>query len=327
MSDDNNDARLSTGLPAHPKTKRLLRRLGPAGGWFLVRLILWARNSRADGDLDGMTDEDIELAVDWTGEPGAFVKAMAEAGFLDGGDGQHRLHDWADHQPWASGADMRSAKARWNAMKRHYGEAEADRRVPEWVAIRDAASNADSSQIDAASTANSNAGSNAAAMLEPRHSNAPSPSPSPSQELSSLRSDTSEPLVLTGKDPSADLKVRRAARVRQIAEDARDAFNQILAKPTGVLAACRVLNKPRLDAVEKALPTARQLCEHLYRDEKVTPAFWQAYFEEAAADDWYSGRQGGGPGHENWKPDFEYLVSEKAMVKVFERAMIDEEAA
>lgn len=147
------------------------------------------------------------------------------------------------------------------------------------------------------------------------------PTPDQEQEPSSLRSDSSAPLALTSEP--ADLKSRRAARIRQIAEDARGAYNATLAKPHGVLSACAVLNAPRLKAVEKSLPTARAMCKTLYGSEVVTPDFWREYFEEVAKDDWHSGRKCGGPGHENWKPDFEYLLREGVMAKLFDRAMTE----
>lgn len=148
------DARISTAFPSHPKTKKLIRRLGPSGAWALVCLFLWVASNRSDGDLSGMTDEDIELAVNWGGAEGALVSELANLRFLDGEAGARRIHDWAEHNPWAVGAGMRSSKARWNAAKRHYGEPGADRLVPEYAAVRVASSSAGSS--------------------------APSPSPSPS---------------------------------------------------------------------------------------------------------------------------------------------------
>ncbi|MDP9991996.1 hypothetical protein J2W28_001024 [Variovorax boronicumulans] len=204
------DARIATGLAGHPKTKKLIRRLGPGAGWSLVCLILWAAANRSDGDLAGMTGEDIELAADWTGDLDAFVTALADVRFLDGADGAYRIHDWADHNPWVNGADMRSAKAKWNAVKRHHGEAEADRQVPEWASARNADSNAHSNaaskESDATSTADSkkrpskepasnqpsinfDAGSteiDASSSGNDAGSNAPSPYPSPSSP--SLRS-------------------------------------------------------------------------------------------------------------------------------------------
>lgn len=150
-------------------------------------------------------------------------------------------------------------------------------------------------------------------------------------EQSSLRSDSSsaEPTTdLLGKaEPPADLQARKADRVRQIAEEARSAYNSVLAKPTGLLVACLVLNKPRMKAVEKALPTARAICRTLFGSERVTPAFWEQLFEAASLDDWHSGRGPYKPPHENWRPDFEYLLREEVIAKLFERAMAAQEAA
>jgi hypothetical protein len=164
-----NDARISTALPSHPKTKKLYRRLGAEGCWSLVRLFLWAAANHPDGDLSGMTGEDIELAIDWPGEDGAFVSALMEVRFLDRQEGSYRIHDWQEHNPWAAGADARSVKARWNAAKRHHGEAEADRLVPEYRASRSATSKAISTILAQSPGAGSFAPS-------------PSPSPSKSQE-------------------------------------------------------------------------------------------------------------------------------------------------
>jgi hypothetical protein len=182
------DARISVSFASHPKTKKVIRRLGEAGAWHVVCLILWAAANRPDGSLAGMSDEDVELAVDWRGLPGEFVATLASVAFIDGTERAYVIHDWAEHNPWVNGQDMRSAKARWNAVKRHHGVREADRQVPEY-----AARNASSTEDCASSNATSNASSTVVAMLEPRRSNAPSPSPSPSEELlpSSLRSDSS----------------------------------------------------------------------------------------------------------------------------------------
>lgn len=139
------DTRISTAFPSHPKTKKLLRRLGPSGAWALVCLFLWVASNRSDGDLSGMSDEDIELAVNWGGAEGALVSELANLRFLDGEAGARVIHDWAEHNPWAVGAGMRSAKARWNAAKRYHGEHEADRLVPQYAAVRVASSNAGSS--------------------------------------------------------------------------------------------------------------------------------------------------------------------------------------
>ena len=185
------DARIAVGLPQHPKTKKLIKRLGQAAAWNLVCLILWAAANRSDGDLVGLSVEDIELASDWMGEDGAFVAALLEVRFLDAHTdpqrGGYLLHDWQEHNPWAAGADLRSSKARWNAIKKHHGGAEADRQVPEYAAARTATSIPNS--IPASTPAanqqqdygnDDSASSMLVACTQHDSRCAPSPSPSPS---------------------------------------------------------------------------------------------------------------------------------------------------
>lgn len=115
----NKDARLAVGLPTHPKTIKLKRRLQHAGPLHLIYLWLWAAQNRPDGDLSGMTDEDIEIASGWDGEADSFVKALLAVGWLDGDEGDRRLHDWEDHNPWAAGAQRRSEAGKIAALIKH----------------------------------------------------------------------------------------------------------------------------------------------------------------------------------------------------------------
>jgi hypothetical protein len=116
------DARIATGLPTHPKLKKLRKRLGKDACWSLVCLFLWVADDRWDGDLSGLSDEDIELAADWEGEPAAFVKALAEVGFLEGASGTFIIHGWKEHNPWAAARGSRIANSRKAAVKRWHGE-------------------------------------------------------------------------------------------------------------------------------------------------------------------------------------------------------------
>lgn len=124
------DARLSVGYCDHPKTKKLIRRLGFEGPFYHLKLILWCRLNKPHGVLDGMDVDDIELAVDWKGEPKALVEALVEVRFLDYDEpsGEYRMHDWEDHQPWAFKADERRASASLAGFIRQYGEDEGRRR-------------------------------------------------------------------------------------------------------------------------------------------------------------------------------------------------------
>jgi hypothetical protein len=117
------DARISTALPQHPKTVKLQRRLGTPGCWSLICLFLWVADNRPEGDLQGMTAEDIEIAANWAGATGSFVSTLAEVRFLDGQEGAYNIHDWAEHNPWAATRPERTrsakkaAAARWGKMQ------------------------------------------------------------------------------------------------------------------------------------------------------------------------------------------------------------------
>ncbi len=112
----NTDIRISVDFFAHHKTRKLRKRIGADGVLSLIQLWTYAAKLRPDGDLDGMSEEDIELAADWSGEDGDFVKALADVGFLDFVDGHYLLHDWIENNPWAGGSDARSDTSRFSRM-------------------------------------------------------------------------------------------------------------------------------------------------------------------------------------------------------------------
>ena len=94
------DYRLTCGWWRHTKAMRLRRRCGADG--LLSLLILWdyCAEHRSTGSLSDMDDEEIEIAAWWDGEPGQFVAAIVDVGYLDGDCGSRTVHDWVDHQPW-----------------------------------------------------------------------------------------------------------------------------------------------------------------------------------------------------------------------------------
>jgi len=325
------DARIATGLPSHPKTKKLLRRLGPQGGWSLMCLFLWVAANRPDGDLAGMSAEDIELAVDWPGGEGELARALCEVGFLDGDEGTYAIHDWAEHNPWAAGAERRADKARFAALCRRYGRAEAARMMPDYAASMleaepeqaastpDPATSMPRAELDSASSMPV-AGSSSAPSPNP------SPNPSPEQELSSLRSDSSSAAPKDGAGKGASSAADKALRLAQVTDQAIAAWNASpLVKPGGGLLATvnpKVGRDNRQLQVRRCISIARDICLGQGQT-TIPPEFWVEYFAVAARDDFHSGRQGGGRGHENWLPDFEFMTQPKTMLKLFER----EEAA
>ena len=111
----NTDIRLSTGFWSHPKTRKLIKRLGLEGVRSLQILWLWAAQEKPDGSLAGMDWEDIELAADWQGEERAFFDHCLGV-WIDEVEGGYVLHDWAAHNPWQVNADDRSDKARFSRL-------------------------------------------------------------------------------------------------------------------------------------------------------------------------------------------------------------------
>ena len=325
------DARIATGLSSHPKTKKLIRALGQGGAWNLICLITWAAANRSDGDLSGMTVEDIELAADWLGDEGAFVGELVRVRFLDQDGENYSLHDWADHNPWAAGADARSEKARWAALCKQHGRPEAARLMPDYAKrIGYECKTVPNAQLDNASglplavpdTASSTQLADSGSAPSP----SPSPSPSPEEPKSSLRSDSSSAAPNDASGEGAALLDDKAQRLAEVTNEAMAAWNaSALVKANGGLLAAvnpAVGRDKRQQQVKRCVSIARDICRSQGL-KRIPPEFWAEYFAVAAKDDFHSGRQGGGRGHENWTPDFEFMTQPKTMLKLFER----EEAA
>lgn len=116
------DIRLDSEFFNHPKTVKLERACGEAGIISLQKLWIWAAANRPNGDLNGLDDEDIEIAGKWAGESGAFASALVRLHWLDGEPGQYRLHGWAKHNHWAASGGVRSDQGRLGMLKRHHPE-------------------------------------------------------------------------------------------------------------------------------------------------------------------------------------------------------------
>lgn len=141
------------------------------------------------------------------------------------------------------------------------------------------------------------------------------------QELSSLRSDSSPPAAETVPTDLAVKAAQKAERLKQVTDEAVSAFNATLAKPAGRLPAVHLVNDVRQRQVKRCLDTSRAICRRQYGAERITAEFWADYFAAAAEDDFLAGRIAGGPGHENWTPDFEYLTRPDVMTKLFDKTL------
>ena len=72
------------------KTRKLERRLGAIGVLAFLKLYEFAIEFKPNGDLSGIPDDDLELAIDWMqGEP--LIQALFELGLIEGEEGSRYL--------------------------------------------------------------------------------------------------------------------------------------------------------------------------------------------------------------------------------------------
>lgn len=171
----NTDFRVAVDFFAHHKARKLKKRLGPSGLLALLQLWAYAAKLRTDGELYGMTPEDIELAADWDGDDGALTVALLEIGFLEQDEQGLRLHDWVENNSWAAKAEERGGKARMSKLAQ-VNSALAERLKSEGKATLTKAeynsfANAQRTQSERTETAG--------VSLAPAPAPAPSPSPAP----------------------------------------------------------------------------------------------------------------------------------------------------
>lgn len=126
----NHDIRLNVGLFANPKAIDLELELGEAGLLALIRLWTQTAAFRPDGDLGRVSPSQVERLAGWHGQAGALYDALVRFGWLDEEEAQGirdgelfavprvRVHDWTEHQPYASKAQVRREKAQKAARAR-----------------------------------------------------------------------------------------------------------------------------------------------------------------------------------------------------------------
>jgi hypothetical protein len=122
----NTDIRISVSFRNHRKRAKLRMILGERSTDYLVDLWLSVAMDRPDGNLYGMDAMDIAIMAGWGSDPHVLVNALVDVGFLDVttverplngvATPQYSLHDWCEHNGYASAATDRSDKSRFSRM-------------------------------------------------------------------------------------------------------------------------------------------------------------------------------------------------------------------
>lgn len=318
------DARISIGLPSHPKTKKLIRRIGGDGAYRLVCLFLWTAANKSDGNLSGMSDEDIELAVDWMGDEGAFVQALVEVGFLDGEVDSRVIHDWAEHNPWAAGSEDRSEASKWAALCKRYGRSGAAERMPEYAERKGYPS------ADAAETTEAHAGRMRGACgahesavpedaprmraVEIRSAPSPLPSPSPSLKAEPAIAGLSPAAASPPPDDVADSPGGdggQPAAPKSVPDRPPCPHDRIIALYHETL--------PELRRIREWNETRRRLLQRRWAEqpERQDLAWWRRFFEYVRTSKFLMGQTVGRDGRP-FDCDLEWLVKPTNFAKVVE---------
>ena len=101
----------------HPKTKRLIGRLGECAEAYIIRLWTYcARVHPKDGRLNGYAESEIEGVIGWRGAQNSAISALVDIGFIGKDEGGYFCVDWLQHQGHIISFSRRgkaNAKKRW----------------------------------------------------------------------------------------------------------------------------------------------------------------------------------------------------------------------
>lgn len=198
-------------------------------------------------------------------------------------------------------------------IEKSHAQAEANRKVAE---AREAKKRATDEQRNASRQEHESC-TNRSTIDQPNHSHSHIRSKDKDAYASSSAAAPADPSEVSKSES-------KTARLAEVTDEATAAYNVICAKPAGLLPkATQPGRAVRQKNIRRVLALASSICAEQYGDPRITQQFWADYFSAVQADDFKSGRQGGGRGHENWLPDFEYLTRQDVMLEVFERAVTE----
>ncbi len=212
------DIRISVEFLDHPKTIKLERRLGGDGLKSLLWLWFWCRVNKPCGILEGMDEEDIEIAARWNGERGTFVKGLLALRWMDVNESSngvtYSLHDWDQHNAWSASEEERSNAARFSRMAKTHPEIHKTMREEGRVGIT-FKEYQDVKKTNAVKRPLSDSSTVVDASLTP----APAPAPSPAHNA-----DNESSLPLDGDQPAKKEKIPFSEIVGFLNEKAGSSF-------------------------------------------------------------------------------------------------------
>ena len=292
----NQDIRLSVDFFGHHKVRRLRRRHGDKGVVCLIALFCYAGKHRPTGELSGMSQEDIAEAAGWDGDAEEFVSGICGLGFLEEcEEGRYQIHDWAEHNPWAAGADERrlaasragkaSAEARRQAKTQGGdGATGGQRAVDESLQVVEPALNGSPTESNGGPT--------------------PLPSPSPKAKGSTLPSSETKSLLRGESVPGG----AGAPPVR--IEDCP--HGEIVLLYNSILADAGLPEVRVWGETQKAMLRSRWREDKARRD----PAWWRAFFERVKACPLLMGKVEGRGGAAPFRASLDWLVKPTNFGKV-----------
>lgn len=115
---------------------------------------------------------------------------------------------------------------------------------------------------------------------------------------------------------------RQHAELAEATTAAIEAFNasRLTKRNGGLLAAVSGVGlEKRRAQIRRCLKVAKEIAELTMGRPVADAEFWTAYWQTVEDDPFHSGRQGGGAGHANWLPDFEFLTRPAVMQRLYDR--------
>lgn len=121
--------RVDGAFVQHPKTLRLRKALNnPTGDAYINRLWSWVQRYAPSGRFDVDLADELERAMEWTGEPGGLVAALEKTGWLERRETQFEAHDWADFQEFYAKKAKRDADIKRLRHSRRVAKTSKERR-------------------------------------------------------------------------------------------------------------------------------------------------------------------------------------------------------